>query len=274
MRRAGVTVRPLHTSDECVEGAALLANIWGTSLESSPLSGDLLTSLIHAGGCVLGATDADDRLVGLTVGVAGAPQSDRVYSLIAGVDPGHAGRGIGMALKQTQRVWAIERGATQMVWTYDPLVRRNAHFNLNRLGAHTTGYLPDFYPPMHDALNRSDLTDRLTVVWDLLRPKPGEAGAAPQGYRLLEADEAGEPQPCSGKGSEGGAGVEGGEGGQPLLVWIPPDIEATRRSDPALAMRWRLAVREALRSTSEAGYHPYRITADGFYLLSRGDDRP
>jgi predicted GNAT superfamily acetyltransferase len=260
-RRAGVTVRPLFSTAECVDAAGLLAKIWGTSLESAPLSSDLLTSLIHAGGCVLGAMDATGALVGVTVGVGGGPGSDQLYSLIAGVDPGATAKGVGMALKQTQRVWAIDRGAIRMVWTYDPLVRRNAHFNLNRLGARAAAYLPDFYPPMHDAINRSDHTDRLAVVWDLLSPTPGDGGSSERGRRVLEPDDNLEPT------------VLDGAGGDVLTAWIPADIEAMRMTDPALAMRWRLAAREALRSAADAGYHPCHITADGYYILTREDDR-
>jgi len=266
MRRAGVTVGPLGSTAECVAAAALLAAIWETSPESSPLSGDLLTSLVHSGGCVLGALDAHGALVGVTVGVGGAPLSTCLYSLIAGVDSRCAGRGVGMALKQAQRLWAVERGATQMSWTYDPLVRRNAHFNLNRLGARTVEYLPDFYPPMHDGLNRSDLTDRLAVVWDLLLPTPGDGGVIGPERRLLAPADDGEPVVGIPAGS--------GDGGHPLAVWIPADVEAMRRTDPALAMRWRLAVREAFQSAVEAGYHPRRITTDGYYILNRTQGQP
>lgn len=268
VRRAGVTVRPLHSTADCVAAATLLADIWGTSVEASPLQSDLLTSLVHSGGCVLAALDADERIVGVAAGVGGAPQSDCLYSLIAGVDAGYAGRGVGLALKQTQRLWAIERGATKMMWTYDPLVRRNAHFNLNRLGASAAQYLPDFYPPMHDALNRSDRTDRLAVVWDLLAPTPGDGGRLGAERRLLEPGDDGEPRAL------GEAGALGGEGGDALAVWIPADIEGLRRSDPDQAMRWRLAVRDALDGAFRAGFHPRRITTDGYYILTRGDDRP
>jgi predicted GNAT superfamily acetyltransferase len=255
VEKAGVTVRPLHTRDECVEAASLLAKIWGTSLEASPLSGDLLVSLIHSGACVLGAIDSDG-IVGLTVGLGGPPQSDSLYSVIAGVDRGHANRGVGLALKQHQRVWALERGATRTMWTYDPMVRRNAHFNLNRLGARVTEYLPDFYPPMHDAINRGDLTDRLAVVWDLLCPDVSDAVSS-EGVRVLQPDQDLEPTTSESHGE------------QVLLAWIPQDIEALRTTNRASAMRWRMALRETLQSTFEAGYRPEGVSADGYYVLKR-----
>ena len=258
VRRAGVTVRPLRGPADCVAGAELLAGIWGTSVEASPLNGDVLTSLVHSGNCVLGAIGADGSMVGLAAGMGGGMGSDCLYSLIAGVVSGHAGRGVGLALKQAQRWWTVERGGTRMVWTYDPLVRRNAHFNLNRLGARVAEYLPDFYPPMHDALNRDDLTDRLAIEWDLLRPAPGDGGTVGDARVLLDSTADGEPVPLAGRP----AGTE-------LAVRIPADVEAMRRVDPDRAMRWRLAVREALHGAATDGYHPYRITADGCYVLDR-----
>lgn len=257
-RLAGVVIRPLDGAPECVAASTVLAGIWGTSLEAAPISSDLLTSLIHAGSCVLGAVEPDGTIVGVVVGLTGGPRSDEMYSLIAGVSSTRTSRGVGIALKRAQRLWALQRGATRMVWTYDPLVRRNAHFNLNRLGARAVAYVPEFYPPMHDALNRSDVTDRLTVLWDLLEPAPapGERGRQ-RGRVVLEPSNEGEPKL-----------VDGGDG-DVLAVWIPADIEAMRRTDPGLAMRWRLAMREALQRGAGEGRHPYRVTTDGYYLLVR-----
>ncbi|ALG09351.1 hypothetical protein [Kibdelosporangium phytohabitans] len=255
-RRSGVTVRELRGVAECVAAEEMLADVWGAPRDAPPIPADLLTSWLHCGGCVLGAFIGDVG-VGLTAGIAGAPGSDSLYSLIAAVTGEHAGRGIGMALKQTQRVWALERGATTIVWTFDPLVRRNAHFNLNRLGARVTGYRKDFYPPMRDLVNRDDHTDRLVATWHLAAPGPLSSNGEP-GPRILDHDDAGDPV------------VTGDPAGPVVLAWIPPDIEAMRRSDPAKAMRWRLAARAALDSSWAAGYRPAGVTAEGCYTLVRG----
>ncbi|ONI88662.1 hypothetical protein ALI144C_06455 [Actinosynnema sp. ALI-1.44] len=254
-RRAGVIVRELRTVDECVAAEKMLADVWGAPRDAPPIPADLLMSFLHSGGCVLGAF-AGSLPIGLTVGLAGAPGSDSLYSLIAAVSAEYAGRGIGLALKRTQRLWALERGASTMVWTFDPLVRRNAHFNLNRLGARATDFRKDFYPPMRDLVNRDDHTDRLVATWHLAEPAPlawsGEAGP-----RVLDHDHDGDPV------------VAGEPTGPVVLAWIPPDIEAVRRSDPAKAKRWRLASREVLDRSWAAGYRPAGITADGCYALVR-----
>ncbi len=252
--KASVQVRSLNGRGECATGSALLARIWGTAPESAPFTGDALTSFEHAGACVLGAFDGA-AMVGLTVGLAGAPGAERLYSMIAGVVPGHSGRGVGLALKLAQRAWALENGATTMVWTFDPLIRRNAHFNLNRLGARAGDFLPDFYPPMHDELNRADLTDRLVAVWDLV--EPAVPSSPPAGAVIaLECSTSLEP-------------VRSDAGPHPWLVGTPPDIEAVRRRDPALARRWRISMREVMRSATESGRRITGLTDTGSYVLEQ-----
>ena len=59
----------------------------------------------------------------------------------------------------------MRAGMAKIVWTFDPLVRRNAMFNLARLGARATRYEVDFYGPVRDAINGEDETDRLVVEW-------------------------------------------------------------------------------------------------------------
>ena len=57
--------------------------------------------------------------------------------------------GIGRRLKLYQRSLVAELGVTRILWTFDPLVSRNAHLNLNALGARVTDYVPDMYGVGH-----------------------------------------------------------------------------------------------------------------------------
>jgi predicted GNAT superfamily acetyltransferase len=253
--RAGVRLSELSTNEECTAAADLLATIWGTPREASPASSDLLRSFAHAEGCIVGATDRHGTVVGVAVAFAGAPRADGIYSLIAGVAAEHPHGGVGTALKQYQRAWALRRGATTMTWTFDPLVRRNARFNLHRLGARITEYVSNFYPPMHDALNRADEPDRCTVVWDLVAPHPGgtdSRGAVP----LLDAD--GDDRPR--------LRLLTGEAPR-VSAWVPPDIEGLRRRDAPLAGSWRRALREAMYGCLQAGYRVEGIGSDGCYTM-------
>ena len=252
-RRAGLDLRPLASNEEFAAASTLLARIWGTSTDSSPLSSDLLRSLSHADACVTGAI-AGDKVMGVAVAISGPPASENMYSLIAGVSPEFAGRGVGVALKYAQRVWALERGATRMLWTYDPLIRRNAHFNLVRLGAQVVDYLPEFYPPMHDALNRMDRTDRLCVSWDLTSAGPS-APAEDNGAVALRAGDDGRPK---------------GNGMAPqrlMRAWIPRDIEGMRVENGRLAMEWRLAMAEVLQEAEAQGLVPVSVSSSGYYVL-------
>lgn len=249
-------IKPLETNQECTSAAALLARIWGTSPESAPLSSDLIRSLVHAGGCAVAALRGDD-VVGVAVAISGPPKSSSVYSLIAAVDRAQAALGIGRALKEAQRTWALERGARTMTWTFDPLIRRNAHFNLVRLGADVVEFCPSFYPVMHDAINRNDLSDRLTVRWDL-------TGARAESCDHLDAPVVLEPT-ASGAPRRLDAPADASA----LLAGIPADIEHLRVHDRWLAARWRLELREVLSTALSAGYRVAGLRASGHYVLRR-----
>lgn len=252
------TIEPLTTNEECVAVSALLARVWGTSLESAPISSDLVRSLVHSSACTLGATQ-DGQLVGAAIGIFGPPRTVSLYSLIAAVDRSHAARGIGRALKEHQRQWAVERGATSMVWTFDPLIRRNAHFNLNCLRAEVVEFSENFYPPMHDAVNRDDLSDRLTVRWNLTEAAVQTDGPA-VGKIVLEVN------------SEGGPRLIPFTPDDPvLLAGLPKDIERLRHRSPGIAADWRLAMRRVLRTAFHTGYRIIGLDDSGHYVLRKSN---
>lgn len=65
-----------------------------------------------------------------------------LHSHVSGVSADARGRGVGRALKRHQRVWALTPGVGTVTWTFDPLLHRNARFDLAVLGAVADGYLP------------------------------------------------------------------------------------------------------------------------------------
>ena len=253
--RAGVRIEPVE--DVAGIGAAerFLAGVWRTPKENPPLPAEVLRSLCHAGGSVLAAR-AGDELVGAAVAMFEPPATRAVYSLIAGAAT--SDRGIGLALKLAQRAWALECGATAMKWTFDPLIGRNARFNLVKLGARAVDYVIDFYGPMGDGINAGDETDRLTVRWDLLADPPsGDGGAEP--------DRAGaEPTAVAPDGGPLAAGA-----GQLRWCRVPRDIVALRAEDPAAALAWRRAVRGVLTEAFDDGYVGTSMSRDGWYRLER-----
>ena len=152
-------IRPIQTFEHLAQARDLLARVWADDpLGTMPVN--ILKALAHTGHYVVAGWDGPE-MVGASVAWrwAGSP---RLHSHITGVDPGRQGRGLGLAIKRHQADWARAAGLKGISWTFDPLVRRNAWFNLSKLGARVESWLPDFYGPG---------TDRCLVVWDL-EPAP------------------------------------------------------------------------------------------------------
>jgi predicted GNAT superfamily acetyltransferase len=175
-KAASVVVRSLESIAEIEAAIAVFGQIWAPEGGNSAIRLDLLRALTKAGNYASGAYDvASGELLGACVGFFGPPSHAELHSHIAGVVPAGLGRSVGFALKVHQRSWCLRRGVRVIAWTYDPLVRRNAHFNLVKLGARPAEYLRNFYGVMDDAINGGTETDRMLVHWDLLSPEAGGA---------------------------------------------------------------------------------------------------
>lgn len=166
-----IVVRKCESLEEfraCVE---LQRRIWGEAdLEIEPST--MFVVAAHTGGQVLGAFDGQ-RLVGYTLAVVGLREDGGLclHSHMTGVDSGYRDRGVGRMLKLFQRDEALGRGIRVIRWTFDPLELRNAHFNLNRLGAICRTYLPNLYGLTTSPLHRGMATDRLVAEWYLDSPR-------------------------------------------------------------------------------------------------------
>jgi predicted GNAT superfamily acetyltransferase len=267
----GVRVRELHDLADLELLCELYQGIWRTDPGAGPIvTVEWLRALSHAGNYVSGA-EAGGALVGGCIGFFGAPPGRVLHSHIAGVAAAARGRNVGFALKLHQRAWALGRGIAGIAWTFDPLVRRNAYFNLGKLGALPAAYLTNFYGSMTDHVNAGDESDRLLVDWPLdadrvVRACAGRAPAADAATLLaagaavgLGADEAGRPVP-------------GRADADVVLVAVPPDVEGLRLRDRAAAHEWRLAVREVLGGLLAAGAAVTgyaRAGGTGWYVVSR-----
>ncbi|MEV4254731.1 GNAT family N-acetyltransferase [Spirillospora sp. NPDC049652] len=256
-----VDIRLLEEVGDLEAVRRLYEEIWRTGATGTPVTADFLRALAKAGGYVSGAL-VDDELVGACFGFFAPPPCEALHSHIAGVLARAQGRNIGFALKAHQREWALEHGAREIWWTFDPLIRRNAHFNLVKLGADATEYLPDFYGPMDDDINRTDPTDRLFVRWRLASAH-------------VEAACAGTPRTATvsgpallAPGRDGGPRL-GRTAAKVVAVAVPDDVEALRERDPALASAWRMAVREVLGGLLDDGGTVRGFDRTAGYLVER-----
>jgi len=147
----------------CVE---LQRQIWGEAdLEVEPVT--MFVVAAHTGGQVLGAFE-NGRMIAYTLAIAGLQDHvPYLHSHMTGVLSDYRDRGVGRMLKLFQREEALSRGIRLIQWTFDPLELRNAHFNLNRLGAISRQYLPNLYGTTTSPLHRGLATDRLLVEWRL-----------------------------------------------------------------------------------------------------------
>jgi predicted GNAT superfamily acetyltransferase len=159
---------------------------------------------------------------------------------------------VGFALKLHQRSWALARGVRSIEWTFDPLIRRNAYFNLVKLGARPAEYLPNFYGAMFDAINGTADSDRLLIAWDLRSPLVTDACAGKAAAACAEAELADGASVALSASSDGWP-VPGTASGRVHLIAVPRDIEGLRVADPACAAAWRTALRGSLEPLLAAG---------------------
>lgn len=255
----GLVVRELHDL-RALEGAnALFEEIWGSSPGASPMGVEQMRALSHSGNYVAGAFDGN-QLVGASVAFFAAPAGEALHSHVTGALPG---RRAGLALKFHQRQWALDRGLRRITWTYDPLVRRNAHVNLTKLGGRPVEYLTSFYGPMDDVINGGDDTDRALVAWEL-NDAGAIAAAASRPVPVTVPEDA-----AIALSVRDGLPVIGRADAVTLLVEVPPDIEGLRRTDPGAAKAWRLAMREVLGGLLADGARVTGFHDRRFYVVTR-----
>src|ERR1700730_4616862 len=162
----GIVVRKCCALEEFQACVELQREIWGEAdLEIEPVTMFVVASL--TGGQVLGAFDGE-KMVGYTLAVVGLRQTvPYLHSHQPGVSAAYRDRGVGRMLKLFQREDALARGIRLVEWTFDPLELKNAHFNLNRLGAICRRYIPNLYGVTTSPLHRGIATDRLVAEWQL-----------------------------------------------------------------------------------------------------------
>lgn len=201
--------REIYDLPDLIEACDLFNRVWRPPPAVDIMSVEMMRAFSHSGNYV-SAAYLDGRMVGAAVAFFADPPGTVLRSQVLAAEP--PGKGVGFVLKRHQRDWALARGISTITWTYDPLISRNAHFNLVKVGAVPVEYLPSFYGQMADQINDGDESDRLLVSWKL-DGMPGVKVAAPA---------------------------------ETVLIAVPRDIEELRTKDPGLAAEWRTRLRAAL----------------------------
>jgi len=238
----------IRTLDELGDMDQLLQvadRIWGTE-PGAFVSSSFLMALVHAGGYVAGAF-VDDQMVGVSFGMLarhehGGRSEWCLHSHITGIEPGRQHTGLGRVLKRHQRDWSRARGLSAVTWTFDPLVRRNAWFNLHVLGAVAVSYHVDFYGALGDHINGADDSDRVLAYWSVDAPRSRAADVSVLTSITPDVDD--------------------------IVVAIPDDIVEIRRQDPEAARRWRRDLRARLGPLLDEG-HVVGVTSEAKYVVSR-----
>jgi predicted GNAT superfamily acetyltransferase len=236
---AGVELRPLTSVEDGDEIAKVLVATWG---QEQVVPREMLRALAESGNVPYGALVGRD-LIGYVLGWAGVDPTEglHTHSHMLATLPDRRHRGVGYALKLAQRAQALDQGIRIVRWTFDPLVARNAYFNLQKLGAVIDRFERSFYGEMTDALNRGDRSDRFMVRWDLDRP-PGPWSVTVSGDPVVLRRGVGE-QP------ERAADVVG----DAAILEIPRDHASIRESAPAVGQAWREAVAEVAEACLARG---------------------
>jgi predicted GNAT superfamily acetyltransferase len=248
-----VEIQVAHTAADSAVIADLFDKVWDVKSMVSP---EIMTASIHNGGYGsvvyirvddIDGVDEHRVVVGAAFALVGKAlpgcKGPNLHSHAAGVLPEFAGKGIGEMIKRHQWNWAKKNGFDTITWTFDPLVRRNAHFNLVKLGARVLGYHQNFYGELDDGINAGEQSDRVLVRWDV-------AGVvAPLGKSLIH------PTPNS------------------IVIETPADIEQLRKTDRAQSDQWRARQRAAFESAQLAGLHVVGLTNNFSYVLAESDEK-
>ncbi len=248
----GREIRVAHTPTDAALIAEIFDQVWDVKSMVSP---EIMTASLHNGGygSVIYMSSGNDiasgnmfRPVGAAFALVGRSlpgyHGPNLHSHATGVLPEFVGKGLGEMIKRHQWDWAKENGFDTITWTFDPLVRRNAHFNLVKLGARVLGYHQNFYGELDDGINAGEQSDRVLVRWDVTGVD------VPLGKSFVEST------PNS------------------MVIETPADIEQLRKTDRVQSDGWRARQRAAFESAQLSGLRVVGLNQDFSYVLEVRDE--
>jgi len=244
---ANLTIRKLETNEEMGRVQTLEQKVWGIH----PIPTHQTYTAVKNGGLMLGAFSGEE-IVGFSYAFPGFSKGKTyLCSHMLGIHPDYRSIGIGKLLKEEQRRFALEMGYDLITWTFDPLESRNAYLNMSKLYGICDTYLENCYGEMEDGLNKGLPSDRLQMEWWISSERvdkkwtpqiaayvrPFTVECSTQGNPMIEAE--------SGKIPTNSEGIE---------VPVPEDFQLIKKTEPRLALDWRLKIRTVLQTLFDAGY--------------------
>jgi predicted GNAT superfamily acetyltransferase len=245
-----------------------------SAVSEDPVPPSLLRSLQDQGGLVLGAF-AEIYLAGFVAGVLGWDgQKLYHYSLQSAVRPEYQNHHLGYRLKLQQRDEMLRQGLDELRWTFDPLVSRNAHLFVRRLGATPGEYLVHYFGHIHHGEHEEVESDRLRLRWKLTDPGVVarlETSAPPADRAADERRFASSTAIVETETDDQGLRVPSAvqePSATSVHLEVPFDLALIREHSPGNLRSWRHATRDAFRAAFDTGYE-----VDDFAVVAPGHER-
>jgi predicted GNAT superfamily acetyltransferase len=249
MSEADVTIRECVSVEDFQQCIELERAVWrDDDIGIMPIRLYLISKACKAP--TVGAFDHTGKLVGFVHTMLALMGRRVVYhSHLAAVIEGLRHKDIGYRMKLKQREFAIASGIPLIIWTFDPLQSRNAHLNINKLGAIIRRYEVNYYGEGLSAVFGADVpSDRVFAEWWVSAPHV-EAALAGRRPEVADAES----------------------------VIIPENIQGVQAQSVEEHKQWRLRVRADFLRLLEKGLIARGFERDPASATSRylfGGDEP
>jgi predicted GNAT superfamily acetyltransferase len=234
MPEQGITIRECDSVDDFKQCIELERAVWrDDDIGIMPIRLYMISRACNAH--TIGAFDSTGKLVGFVHTMIAIRDKQIAYhSHLAAVVEELRHNDIGFKMKLAQREHALKAGVPLIIWTFDPLQSRNAHLNINKLGAIIRRYEVNYYSEGLSSVFDADVpSDRVFAEWWV---------GSPHVKSVL-------------------AGNRPTVDGQVETVLIPEDINKVRAESLSEHVRWRMRVRDAFQQKLTRG------------LIARGFER-
>ena len=265
----GIVVRRLSSPSEFQEAEDVQAAVWGVTDSREIVPKHIMIAMHDSGGLALGAFDRR-KMVGFAIMMAGYLHgTPYLYSHMTGVVSQYQSKGVGYLLKRKQRDFAMERGFKLIAWTFDPIIAKNAYFNLGKLGAISRNFHANYYGEMRDSINYGWPTDRILAEWHLdpaVKAKIDSSKKGGGGYSPIRTKGAEPSLECVDWKVDLKAPY--------VRLRIPGDIVGLKEKNPSQALRWREATREVFTSYFGAGFAAVAVSREvgaTSYVLTKAE---